>query len=365
MVTTERLSQERNETDTTVNVVALLPAHNEGATILEAISGLRGQTSPPDRIIVIPDNCTDDTETLAREAGVEVMPTVANESKKAGALNQALFQILPDLDEDDIILVQDADSLLDSPFIENALKKLADPTYGAVGGVFRGDDRKGFVAHLQRNEYARYARDVARLKGKCLVVTGTAALFRVKTLMEIMDGRLNGTLPPGDGNGGIYDTTVLTEDNEISFAIMHLGYKILSPSNCTLTTETMPTWTELWKQRLRWKRGAVENCFQYGLTSITWRYWGRQILTFIGVIVTFVYFGTLAWAFATDNFNLKPFWIGVTLIFVVERIVTVRYRGWKYMLLSATMYELLLDVFLQAVHSKAYFDALTRRRRNW
>lgn len=346
-------------------IVALLPAHNEGATINQAIDGLRAQTMPPTRIIVIPDNCTDDTAALAEAAGVTVMPTVGNTDKKAGALNQTLAALLPDLAADDVVLVQDADSMLDPTFIENAMVKLADPAYGAVGGVFRGDGRKGFVAHLQRNEYARYARDVARLKGKCLVVTGTAALFRVKTLREISAARLAGILPSGDGKGGIYDTTVLTEDNEISFAIMHLGYKIISPSNCTLTTETMPTWADLWKQRLRWKRGAVENCFQYGLTKITWRYWGRQLLTLAGVIVTFIYLATLAWAFATDNFALKPFWLGVTAIFIIERVVTVRYRGWRFMLAAATMYELLLDFFLQLVHAKAYFDALTGRKRAW
>lgn len=346
-------------------VVALLPAHNEGETILEAIEGLRNQTEPPHRIVVLPDNCSDNTEKLAREAGVEVLPTEGNEAKKAGALNQALRSILPELEPDDIILIQDADSKLDPEFIANALAKLADPSYGAVGGVFRGDDRKGFVAHLQRNEYARYARDVARLKGKCLVVTGTAAMFRVKTLLEISAGRLAGKLPAGDGAGGVYDTTVLTEDNEISFAIMHLGYKILSPSNCTLVTETMPSWRALWSQRLRWKRGAVENCFQYGLTKVTWRYWGRQLLTLMGVLVTFIYLGTLAWAFATGNFHLKPFWLGVTIIFIIERVVTVSYRGWRYMLPAATMYELCLDIFLQFVHTKAYTDALFGRKRAW
>lgn len=346
-------------------VVALLPAHNESGTIVQAIDGLRSQTRQPDRIIVVADNCTDNTVALAEAAGVDVFTTVGNTDKKAGALNQALRSILPDMGADDVVLVQDADSMLDAPFISNALRRLRDAAYGAVGGVFRGDDRKGFVAHLQRNEYARYARDVARLRGRCLVVTGTAALFRVRTLREISVGRLAGTLPAGDGDGGVYDTTVLTEDNEISFAIMHLGYKILSPSDCTLVTETMPTWGDLWRQRLRWKRGAVENCVQYGLTRVTWRYWGRQLLTAMGVLVTFIYLGTLAWAALTGNLTFHPFWLAVTAIFVIERVVTVRYRGWRFMIPAASMYELILDLFLQIVHAKAYTDALMGRRRAW
>lgn len=348
----------------TLGVTALIPAHNERDSIEAAISGLRNQTRPPDRILVIADNCTDDTAQIAGAAGVEVIETNGNTAKKAGALNQALALLLPTLGDDDVILVQDADSALDPPFIAASLTKIEEG-YGAVGGVFRGDDRRGFIAHLQRNEFARYARDVARLHGKCLVVTGTAALFRARVLREVSAARLAGRFPTGDGNGGVYDTTVLTEDNELSFAIMHLGYKILSPKDCTLVTETMPTWRDLWKQRLRWKRGAVENCIQYGLTRITWRYWGRQVLTAAGVLVTAIYLLTLVLAIAFGEFNLSPFWASVTLIFVVERVVTVRYRGWKFMLPAALMYELVYDLFLQACHARAYFDALTRRARAW
>ncbi|MBN9200083.1 MAG: glycosyltransferase family 2 protein [Microbacterium chocolatum] len=345
--------------------VALLPAHDEADTIASAIRGLREQTAPPDWIIVVPDNCSDETETIARSEGVDVFVTEGNVDKKAGALNQVLERLLPELAYHDVILVQDADSRLDPPFVEEGLRRLADPRYGAVGGVFRGDDRRGFVAHLQRNEYARYARDVARLRGRCLVVTGTAALFRVATLRRISEARRSGELPAGDGRGGVYDTTVLTEDNEISFAIMHLGYRILSPSACTLVTETMPTWRALWAQRLRWKRGAVENCMQYGLTRITWRYWGRQALGLLGVLVTALYLATVALALVSSSFQIHPLWLALTAVFVVERVVTVRYRGWRHMVAAATMYELVLDGFLQIVQGKAYADALTRRRRRW
>ncbi|MGB3829698.1 MAG: glycosyltransferase family 2 protein, partial [Ornithinimicrobium sp.] len=224
----------------------------------------------------------------------------------------------------------------------------------------------GFVGHLQRNEYARYARDVQRMNGKCLVVTGTAALFRAQTLRDVSAARLAGTLPAGDGRGGIYDTTVLTEDNELSFALLHLGHKIASPANCTLLTEVMESWSDLWNQRLRWKRGAVENCLQYGLTTVTWRYWGRQILTALGLLVTVVYLGTIVWALTLDGgLSIHPFWIGVTGVFVLERVLTVRYRGWPQMVLSASMYELIIDMFLQAVHAKAYADVALNRERKW
>jgi cellulose synthase/poly-beta-1,6-N-acetylglucosamine synthase-like glycosyltransferase len=403
-------------------ITVLVPAHDEGDTIVATLAGLRRQTLPAARTVVVADNCSDDTVALALAAGAEVFETVGNTAKKAGALNQAWACRFrrsaqadrrtaerrggerrtpvsgpfdrpeqrtgsrradgqrrldaerraagtgrPDAADDDLVVVQDADSALDEGFLEGAARHvLADDRMGAVGGTFRGDAGGGLVGHLQRNEYARYARDVRRLKGKCLVVTGTAAMFRAATLRRISAARLDGRLPRGDGRGGIYDTTVLTEDNELTFAILHLGHRVLSPAECTLTTEVMPTWRDLWQQRLRWKRGAIENCFQYGVTGTTWRYWGRQLLTLAGVLITFLYLGSVLASLVTaGSLHVQPFWLAVTGVFVVERVVTVQDRGWAHALLAATMYELLYDVFLQVVHARAYLDAALRRERRW
>jgi cellulose synthase/poly-beta-1,6-N-acetylglucosamine synthase-like glycosyltransferase len=348
-------------------VVVVIPAHNESEGITETVTALSRQTRSPDEIIVVSDNSTDDTADLAERAGAFVTRTVGNEHKKAGALNQALSALLPRLQEDDFVLVQDADSVLDPGFIESALSHLAaDDRLGAVGGVFRGQDGGGFVGHLQRNEYARYARDVRRLKGRCLVVTGTAAVFRASTLQHVRSARLSHEIPPGDGRGGVYDTTVLTEDNEISFALMHLGYKILSPRGCTLTTEVMPTWRELWNQRLRWKRGAIENCVQYGLTRVTAPYWGRQLVTMLGILVTAAYLLSIIWSLVAFGFlNVQPFWLALTGVFVVERVITLRDRGMVRQMIAATLYELPFDLFLQVCHGKAYLDSAMNRERRW
>ena len=159
-------------------VVAMIPAHNEEAGIAAAIHGLQNQTSRPDRIVVVTDNCTDGTARIALEEGAEVFATVGNTDKKAGALNQFLEVLLLELEDDDLVLVQDADSALDPDFLAIARLEVGIKRIGAVGGVFRGTPGGGVVGHLQRNEYARYARDVRRLNGKCLVVTGTAAVLR-------------------------------------------------------------------------------------------------------------------------------------------------------------------------------------------
>lgn len=351
-------------------VLALIPAHNEEKIVGQAVGALGEQVRRPERIVVVADNCTDATVPLARELGAEVFETAGNTHKKAGALNQALNHYLPELDDDDFIFVQDADSVIFTDFIANALAWFGRRrNLGALGGTFRAlpapEDAgtwERVLWRVQDNEYARYQRDVERLRGKCLVVTGTAALFRVSTLRHIKAER-GRRLP--NGGGEYYDTTVLTEDNEISFAIMHLGYDILAPHDCLLKTEAMPTLRELYNQRLRWKRGAVENCVQYGLTRITLPYWGRQILTMAGVIVTALYLGTLVWAALGGGLTIHPFWLWITGIFVVERFVTVSRKGLGEQLLAATMWEIPFEIFLQAVHADAYLRAVTRQQKAW
>ena len=56
-----------------VRVAVLVPAHNESVHVLPTLHCLQGQLQPGDRLLVIADNCQDDTADLARAAGAEVL----------------------------------------------------------------------------------------------------------------------------------------------------------------------------------------------------------------------------------------------------------------------------------------------------
>jgi cellulose synthase/poly-beta-1,6-N-acetylglucosamine synthase-like glycosyltransferase len=356
-------------------LTALLPAHNEEAGIGAAIASLQRQTEPPGEIVVVADNCTDRTEEIARELGATVFRTEGNTDKKAGALNQALAALDPVLSDDDLVLVMDADSLLDPGFLEAARRALESPEghrrarggrrLGGVGGTFLGGAGGGLVGMFQRNEYARYARDVRRLQGRALVLTGTASVFPAGVLREVARARREGRLPDKSGAGAVYDVHVLTEDNELSLALMHLGYGILAPAECTLETEVMQSWRELGRQRSRWKRGALENIADYGFTRVTAPYWGRQLLSLLGLLATFAYVSSLAFAFVV-GWHIQPFWLAVSLVFVLERVVTVRRRGWLQMLVAAPLViEMVYDLFLQVVQAQAFCQVVLRREKRW
>src|SRR5262245_6895136 len=51
----------------------LIPAHNEEAVIAATLASIKPQLGPDDRLVVVADNCTDQTAELARSHGATVV----------------------------------------------------------------------------------------------------------------------------------------------------------------------------------------------------------------------------------------------------------------------------------------------------
>ncbi|MGE7391410.1 glycosyltransferase [Streptomyces sp. NPDC004126] len=347
-----------------MELVALIPAHDEGAHIARTLDSLRRQVRRPDRVIVISDNSTDDTVAAARRAGAEVWETRDNTAMKAGALNQALDRLLPALADGDAVLVMDADSVVSTAFLSTARALLeGDGALGAVGGVFHGTTGGGLLGQLQRNEYLRYGRDIARHPARVMVLTGTASVIRVSALRQVAAERGRGL--PGTP-GRVYDTLALTEDNELTLALKTLGWRLASPPRCRVTTEIMPSWSDLWRQRLRWQRGAVENLRHYGLTRTTARYWLQQAGIGFGVVALSSYFLLCALTLVYGQWSWNPFWLGIGVLFMVERVVTAWAGGTRARLLAAVLLvELVYDAVIQAVYVRALLDMAAGRAAGW
>ncbi|MEV0094231.1 glycosyltransferase family 2 protein [Streptomyces sp. NPDC050738] len=347
-----------------MTLVALIPAHNEQDRIVATLAGLYRQKVRPDRIVVVADNCTDRTARIAAYCGAEVFVPTDNRDKKAGALNQALVTLLPDLDDDAHVLVQDADTVLNPDFVRSALVAMEDESVGAVGGIFYGEQGGGLLGMLQRMEYQRYALEIRRKENEAVVLTGTGTLFRASVLREVREARRAGTIGGGDGH---YSLASLTEDDEMTKAIKTLGHRTVSPDGCWLVTEVMPSVGKLWHQRLRWQRGALENLRDYGWTPVTRSYFGQQIMLGLGTVALalFALFAVLNLVLVGWG-GLSLFWTAITVIFVVERTLTVRRLGWRATLLALPLLpELLYDVFRQAVFVRSLIDLVLRREARW
>ncbi|WP_241490306.1 glycosyltransferase family 2 protein [Leucobacter chromiiresistens] len=348
-----------------ITVTVLIPAHNEEASLPATLASLRLQERVPDRVIVVADNCTDDTVGVARRSGAEVFETQGNTHKKGGALNQVLARELPHMGDNDTVLVMDADTQLSPGFLATAVQRFtADRALMAVGGLFRGEAGHGVLGQFQRNEYFRYQREIERREGRVFVLTGTGTVFRSVALREVANAR--GSSIPGN-LGEVYDTFALTEDNELTIAIKSLGGLMVSPRECQVTTELMPTWRMLWAQRLRWQRGALENLGAYGVTPQTVRYWAQQIAIGYGVFALFAYFALMFLMIAAmDTWVWFPFWLGIGLVFAVERVVTVWRGGWRARALAVLVFpELVYDCFLNLAFLKGVFEISLGRVPTW
>lgn len=348
-----------------VTVTVLIPAHDEEQSLPGTLASLLSQSHRPERVVVVADNCTDATADVARAAGVEVFESVDNSHKKAGALNQALRWLLPSQGDNDVVMVMDADTRLDDGFLEAAVARLTgDRALMAIGGLFYGEEGAGVLGQFQRNEYIRYARQMRRRRGRVFVLTGTASIFRPTALRTVADSR--GWAIPG-AHGDVYDTAALTEDNELTIALKSLGGLMISPEQCTVVTEVMPTWQALWAQRLRWQRGALENLGAYGVTPKTFPYWAQQLGIGYGVIALGTYLALiLLTALAVDTWVWFPFWMGLGGLFMVERVVTVWRGGWRARLLAAALIpELVFAAYLDVVYVKGIVDISLGRQASW
>jgi cellulose synthase/poly-beta-1,6-N-acetylglucosamine synthase-like glycosyltransferase len=350
-------------------VVVVIPAHDEAVLIGEALESLAAQTRIADEVIVIADRCSDLTCQVAIAHSATARLTIQNRDNKAGALNQALTHLLPRLSDNDAVLMMDADTTLSPTFISEATWRLREPKgqraqVGAVGGVFLGHPVRGFLAHIQNNEYVRYAREIGRRKGRADVLTGTATLFSASALRAVDRARSSGELPPSTG---IYGIDALTEDNELTLALKHVGYRCVSPKACLSGTELMPTTTTLFHQRLRWQRGALQNLSAYGLTRQTFPYIGRQVMTYAAVAFVPFFLTTLIYTWlSTGSVHWSWFWIFVTGFVLFERTWSVKRGGWRSVLLAGLVLpEAIYDLFLHCVYVKALTDVAKHARGTW
>ncbi len=345
------------------HVLVLIPAHNEAASIAHTLRSLQEQTTPPAEIVVVCDNCTDATAAISTANGARVMTTVGNTKKKAGALNQALECVLPQVARDDLILAMDADSQLCSDWIERAVASISrNQKIGAVCGVFLGESGAGLIGQFQRNEYFRYARQVGR-RNQAPVLSGTGTLFRVRALREV--ARERGKRLPG-APGQCYTTISITEDNEITLALKTIGYRCWSVQGCNTLTEVMPTWADLFRQRLRWQRGTLTDLRTYGLSVVTVGYWLKQIFIYLAIAATIGTWIIMCLSFRQDLAVNIPWSIAVGSLTLLERLITVRKAGiWGILLALVLIPEFCYDLFKLSFFLRALYDNMRRRDVFW
>jgi len=129
----------------------------------------------------------------------------------------------------------------------------------------------------------------------------------------------------------------------------------------------MPTIPALWRQRIRWQRGAFTDLRAYGLSRVTAYYYLAQASWCFGMLTVVLIAAQIALVVhATGHFTPAMVWIGTLPLFMAHRIVSVRRTGVKGMLVAAVLVpETGYDFFRYAVYLTAAWRAVTGRQTQW
>jgi len=106
--------------DARPDVAVLMPAHDEAGGIAASIASVKAQLTTRDRLLVVADNCSDETARIAQEAGAEVVVRSDPERRGKGyALDWGVRHLgaAPPA----VVVIVDADCLVD----EGAIDRLA------------------------------------------------------------------------------------------------------------------------------------------------------------------------------------------------------------------------------------------------
>jgi biofilm PGA synthesis N-glycosyltransferase PgaC len=253
-------------------LLVLVPAHNEADAIGHTLRALLGQTRPADRIVVLADNCTDDTAQIARGfRGVTVMVTVGNADRKVGALIQGWRRWQAGYD---FVAGVDADTMLAPDclsYLEADLE--AQPNAGGVMARYSFDQRLGatfaarMLIRLQRLEFASWTADILRKK-RTYVLGGQASLFRADALRAV--ALQSPTQAPWNPASQVEDM-LLTGD------LRAMRYETPVSARARAYAGPMVTVRSLYSQRRKWDEGMIRLLTTNGVNRWTISLWRQQL----------------------------------------------------------------------------------------
>ncbi len=232
--------------------MAIIPAHNEAAVIVNLIESLKKQNYSKDLydIYVIADNCTDNTAELSREAGAIVYERFDSEKKTKGyALQWFLAQKIEEDAKYDAFFIFDADNIVDENFIKNMNKKLCQGEDVVQG--YR--DIKNPADNWITAGYAIFYWTMHRFYHLARYNLGLSPLLNGTGFMVRFD-----TIKP-EG----WQTKTLTEDIEFSLKRIIKGKRLGWATDAIVYDEQPLGFKQSWKQRTRWTVGHMQCIKEY------------------------------------------------------------------------------------------------------
>ena len=250
-------------------VAVLVPAHNESSGILKTLASIGPQLLEGDRLLVVADNCTDDTAALARSAGAEVVERCnAHLRGKGYALDCGVRHLAEGAPE--VVIIIDADCQVSEQGIDHLARRCA-----SAGRPVQALDLMcapvGAGLKIQIAEFAWRVKNLVRPRGwtraglPCqLMGTGMAIGWRDLALVDLASGHL-------------------VEDLKMGLDFCRNGKPPVFCPEAQVTSFFPRSDEGLSTQRARWERGhlsvLLEDAPRLLAASITRRNWKLLAMT--------------------------------------------------------------------------------------
>lgn len=239
----------------------VIAARNESVVIKNLIQSIQKQNYPKELvdILVVADNCTDNTAQIAREAGAFVYERFnPHQVGKGYALDYIFSCIAKDYGDDyyDGYFIFDADNVLDENYIRE-MNKVFDSGYKAVTSY---RNSKNFGTNWITAGYSLwFLREAKYLNNSRMILNTSCAISGTGFLVSSSIIRKN--------RGWKY--FLLTEDIQFSVANAIDGEKIGYCEKAVFYDEQPCTFSQSWRQRLRWSKGFYQVIYHYGKPLLT------------------------------------------------------------------------------------------------
>jgi cellulose synthase/poly-beta-1,6-N-acetylglucosamine synthase-like glycosyltransferase len=323
-------------------MLVIIPAHDEEQTITDTLRELVRQSRRPEKIVVVADNCTDDTEAVVREfmkthPEVELMSTRNNTQRKVGALNQgwllysAGFDLVASIDADTVLwqdVLADLEKELvprtrcagimakftfDQEWVPPQLRRSKEPARGSEEDPI--NTRLPWAARqlvrAQRLEFTAQTLDFLRHGRQSYVLGGQATLFRQDALLKA--AYYNNGYGPWNA-----DTDV--EDMELTWRFQELKLETLVSRSARAYAGAMYNTKSLWAQRRKWDEGMIRLLLQYKLHKNTYFPWMRQIKMALDLVVRLMFLLMLTVSISLHSFVWSWVWLIPSILSVLLNV---------------------------------------------
>lgn len=247
-------------------IAIVIPAHNESECILQTLHSCISSDYPKEKfqLVVIADNCQDNTANIARQAGIRVLERFDDHNKGKGFALAFAFSVL--LKEHfDAFLVIDADCTIDKQALL-ALNAALVRGYGAaqLNNVVANPDSSSMTYALAVGNYLEnmfFYSPKSRI-GWAVLLRGTGMLLTREALL---------TVP--------WQAYSVTEDVEYGMKLLQMGLRVVFIENARVLSPFPVDRLQLQVQRTRWASGTLIFSRKEAVKTIIKGLWKQHWLT--------------------------------------------------------------------------------------